>query len=181
MKKRVTKANDKTSFQKAVEQGALTKEYKGDVSKLITELNELRSTEITSYLQYKQHAYMAVSLFSPGFKNEFTAHANQELEHADLLAERIDELGGVPIFDPKEISQKAKKSGIRPKQGRTVGEMIKEDLILERKQIERYTVLARKIKDKDPVTWLLLVQILAQTEKHAAELANFLERTSDTH
>jgi bacterioferritin len=71
-------------------------------------LNELRSTEITSYLQYKQHAYMAVSLFSPGFKDEITVHANQELEHADMLAERIQQLGGVPIFDPEEIAEKAR-------------------------------------------------------------------------
>jgi bacterioferritin (cytochrome b1) len=42
---------------------------------------------------------MAFSLFSPGLKDEFTSHATQELEHADLLAERIQELGGVLIFD----------------------------------------------------------------------------------
>lgn len=113
------------------------------------------------------------ALFSPGFKDDFTAHANQELEHADLLGERIDELGGVPIYDPQEIAQKAKQTGVQPKQGRTVSEMIVEDFLLERQQIERYTVLARKIRDKGPVTWTLLIGILAQTEKHAAELSNF--------
>jgi bacterioferritin len=167
------------SLQDAIENGALTKEYQADVKEVIKELNELRSTEITSYLQYKQHAYMAVSLSSPGLKSEFTAHADEELAHADLLAERIQQLGGVPIFAPEEIAAKAQKAGVTPKQGPTLSEMIGEDLILERQQIERYTVLARKIQTTDPVTWTVVVKILAQTEKHAAELADFLSRKSD--
>jgi bacterioferritin len=171
--------NRQEALQEAIELGALTKEYKADPKQVVKELNELRSTEITSYLQYKQHAYMAVSLSSPGLKNEFTAHADEELAHADVLAERIQQLGGIPIFDPEEIAAKARGAGIKPKQGQTLSEMIGEDLILERQQIERYTLLARKIQSHDPVTWTIVVQILAQTEKHAAELADFLSRKAD--
>ena len=50
---------------------AVTKEYRADVQRVIRRLNELRSTEICSYLQYKQHAYMAVSLVGPGVREEF--------------------------------------------------------------------------------------------------------------
>jgi hypothetical protein len=56
-----------------------------------------------------QHQYMAVSLLSPGMKAEFQAHATQELDHANRLAERIQQLGQ-PIYDPKEIAQKAAMS-----------------------------------------------------------------------
>ncbi len=179
--KKLSKTNRlNKELQQAIEQGALTKEYMANVKLIVKELNNLRSTEITSYLQYKQHAYMAVSLLSASFQSEFTSHANQELEHADMLAERIAQLGGIPVFDPQEIAEKSKMAGVHLKQGRTLAEMIGEDLLLERQQIERYTVLARKIQHKDPVTWIMLVKILAQTEKHAAELADFLERTSET-
>ncbi|MEO6202338.1 MAG: ferritin-like domain-containing protein [Nitrospirales bacterium] len=178
-KKKRSKHSSPKQLQESIELGAVTKEYKADAKQVIKELNELRSTEIASYLQYKQHAYMAVSLFSPGFKAEFNAHANQELEHADLLAERIQQIGGVPIFDPEEIAEKARQAGVEPRQGSTMAEMIGQDLTLERQQIERYSVLARKIQATDPVTWLLVVQILAQTEKHAAELADFLSRKAD--
>jgi bacterioferritin (cytochrome b1) len=61
-----------------------------------------------------------------------------------------------------------------------MSEMIGEDLLLERQQIERYTILARKIQATDPVTWTIVVQILAQSEKHATELADFLSRNTDT-
>ena len=42
----------------AVEQGPITKEYKANSLQIVKDLNRLHSTEITSYLQYKQHSYM---------------------------------------------------------------------------------------------------------------------------
>jgi DNA-binding ferritin-like protein len=87
----------------AIEQGAITKEYLADPQRIISSLNRLRSTEITSYLQYKQHAYMAVSLLSPGLKGEFESHAEQELTHADRLAQRIQQLGPARVTSPSHI------------------------------------------------------------------------------
>jgi bacterioferritin len=84
------------AIQQAIAQGAITEAYQADPQQVIQELNRLRATEVTSYLQYKQHAYMAVSLFAPGLKDDFEAHATLELQHADLLAQRIQQLGGVP-------------------------------------------------------------------------------------
>ena len=84
------------AVQQAIAQGAMTEAYQADPQQVMQELNQLRATEVTSYLQYKQHAYMAVSLFAPGLKNDFEAHATLELHHADLLAQRIQQLGGVP-------------------------------------------------------------------------------------
>ena len=85
-------------IRNAIEQGPVTKQYFAQPQNVVSSLNRLRSTEITSYLQYKQHAYMAVSLLSPGLKAEFETHADQELAHADRLATRIQQLGGVPIL-----------------------------------------------------------------------------------
>src|SRR5688572_416677 len=79
-------------IRQAIEQGAITEEYKADSKHLIEELNRLRATEITSFLQYKQHAFMAVSMLSPGMKADFESHAATELQHADMLAERIQQL-----------------------------------------------------------------------------------------
>ncbi|MGE0821205.1 MAG: ferritin-like domain-containing protein [Candidatus Binatia bacterium] len=164
----------------AVEQGPITKEYKANPKQVVKELNRLRSTEITSYLQYKQHAYMAVSLLSPGLKREFEAHAEQELQHADMLAARIQQLGGVPLYDLQELANKAEQVGVHPEQGPKLSDMVMENLLIERKQIEAYTALIRDVGDKDPVTWRILVAILEQTEKHASELADYLKRTADT-
>jgi len=163
----------------AIEQGPVTKHYLADPQNVVSSLNRLRSTEITSYLQYKQHAYMAVSLLSPGLKTEFETHAAQELSHADRLAMRIQQLGGVPIFDMQELAGKAAAIGIHPEQGSTLTEMVIENLLLERRQVEAYTALIREIGEKDLITREVLLEILAETEAHASELADFLKRTSD--
>ena len=98
MKTKPTQETDvrEEGIGEAIKEGAVTKQYLADPKTIVSALNRLRSTEITSYLQYKQHAYMAVSLLSPGLKTEFEAHALQELQHADTLANRIQQLGGVP-------------------------------------------------------------------------------------
>src|ERR1044071_8144032 len=113
-------ANQKNSVgdvQQAIKQGAITREYKADTKHVIQALNGLRSTEIMSYLHYVQHQYMEVSLLSPGVKTEIDSHATQELDHANRLADRVQQLGGVPIYDPKDIASKAAHIGISPEHG----------------------------------------------------------------
>jgi len=166
-------------IRQAVQQGPITDAYLADKEHVITELNLLRSTEISSYLQYKQHAYMAVSLLSPGLKGDFNAHADIELQHADLLAQRVQQLGGVPVFRPEEIGRKAAEEGVEPIQGATLSEMVVENLMLERQQITAYTTLIREIGDKDPTTRRMLAGILEVTEQHASELADYLKRNAE--
>ncbi len=176
--KEQTGLNDE-QVRSAVQDGPVTKQYLADPQSVVSSLNRLRSTEITSYLQYKQHGYMAVSLLSPGLKTEFESHAQQELAHADRLASRIQQLGGVPIFDLRELAGKAAAVGVQPEQGTTLTEMVAENLLLERRQVEAYTALIREIGDKDLVTREILLEILTETEAHASELADFLKRSSD--
>jgi bacterioferritin len=166
-------------IQEAIAQGAVTKQYLAKPQEVASSLNRLRSTEIASYLQYKQHAYMAVSLLSPGLKTEFEQHADQELKHADQLAGRIQQLGGVPIFDLQELASKAAAIGVHPEQGTSLTEMVIEDLVLERRQVETYSALIRELGEKDLITREILLEILAETEAHASELADFLKRSSE--
>jgi bacterioferritin (cytochrome b1) len=57
--------------------------------------------------------------------------------------------------------------------------MVTEDLMLERQQIEVYSALIREIGDQDLVTRQVLLGILAETEKHASELADYLKRSAN--
>jgi bacterioferritin len=159
---------------------AVTEEYGTDVETVIRRLNELRSTEICSYLQYKQHAYMAVSLVGPAVREEFLEHADEELKHADMLAERIQQLGGVPVFDPAEIAEKASIAHVSVSQGATVEAMVREDLDVERAQVNAYMSYIREIGFKDPTTRRMLEDILKDTEHHAAELRDMLSKRAET-
>lgn len=159
---------------------AVTEEYGADVEAVIQRLNELRSTEICSYLQYKQHAYMAVSLVGPGVRDEFLEHADEELKHADMLANRIQQLGGVPIFDPAEIAKSAAKVHVSVRQSATLEAMVREDLNVERAQVNAYMAFIREVGFKDPTTRRLLEDILKDTEHHAAELRDLLSKRAET-
>jgi bacterioferritin len=156
--------------------GPLTETYQGDVHKLIDQLNELRSTEIVAWLQYKHHGYMAVSMSMPGVRAEFEEHAAAEEHHADMLGERIEQLGGVPVFLPDEIGRLAAKDGLKAQEGATLEEMVREDLALERQQIRLYQTLIRQVGFNDPTTRRILEDILMETEDHATEMQNLLDR-----
>jgi bacterioferritin len=170
----------RSEVQEAMERGPLTDAYQADVNWVIEELNRLRATEIASYLQYKQHAYMAVSMLSPGLRGDFEEHAATELEHADRLAHRIQQLGGVPIYNQSELASKAADVGVHPEQAPTLTDMVIANLMTERQQVEAYTNLVRKIGDSDLVTRHILMGILADTEEHAAELSDYLKLRADT-
>lgn len=166
-------------IREAMAKGAITDAYRAEPTFVIQKLNQLRATEIASYLQYKQHAYMAVSMLSPGIKGDFEAHAEIELEHADRLATRIQQLGGVPIYHPVELARKAADVGIRPEQGETLTDMVIENLMTERQQIVAYNAFIRELGDQDLTTCRMLIDILEETEQHAAELADYLKFRSE--
>jgi bacterioferritin (cytochrome b1) len=85
----------------------------------------------------------------------------------------------VPIYSPVDIAAQAASVGVRPEQGPTLREMIIENLMLERQQVAAYTTLIREIGDRDPTTRGLLLGILADTERHASELADYLKSTTE--
>jgi bacterioferritin len=168
-----------SEVNQAINRGPLTAAYQADVDWVIDELNRLRATEIASYLQYKQHSYMAVSMLSPGIRGDFEEHAAAELDHADRLARRIQQLGGVPIYNQAELAARAADIGVHPEQAPTLTDMVIANLMVERQQIEAYTNTIRQISDGDLVTRQILLGILAETEGHAAELSDYLKLRSE--
>ena len=73
-----------------LEQGAVTKNYGGNVKEAIDLLNHAVATEIVCVLRYKFHAVCATGLASESVKEEFAQHAREEEEHLNMLAERIN-------------------------------------------------------------------------------------------
>ena len=75
--------------RKSIEDGAVTGAYKGDRKQVVKVLNAALATELVCILRYKRHHYMAKGIQSESVKAEFLAHANEEQQHADWIAERI--------------------------------------------------------------------------------------------
>src|SRR3954451_18818484 len=118
-----------------IEQGAVTAGYTADRETVIKLLNEALATEIVCVLRYKRHYFMAQGLESEAVKQEFLAHAGEEQLHADMISERIVQLGGAPDLNPGGLLTKAHSEYV---EGTTLVDMIKEDLIAERIAIDSY-------------------------------------------
>ena len=154
-----------------LDMGAVTQNYGGDPQVAISLLNEALATEIVCVLRYKSHAVVATGLASESVKAEFAQHAKEEEEHMDLIAERINQLGGKPNFNPDGLTSRAAS---QYEEGETLVDMIRENLVAERIAIEHYRDLIRYFGDKDPTTRVMLEGVLAQEEEHANDMHDLL-------
>src|SRR5438270_3890834 len=154
-----------------MEEGAVTESYKGDVHNTISILNEALATEIVCVLRYMHHYFMATGVHGKSVSAEFKEHADAEREHADLIAERIQQLGGKPDFNPRSLMERSASQYV---EGETLADMIREDLVAERVVIEVYTDMIRHFGDNDPTTRVMVEKILRDEEEHAADLTDLL-------
>src|ERR1041384_7770382 len=90
-----------------LDQGAVTSTYKGDVTKTIEILQSVLATEIVCVLRYTMHAVAATGISSEGVRREFAQRAKEEQEHMTAVAERINQLGGKPNFDPEGLAMRS--------------------------------------------------------------------------
>ena len=154
-----------------ITEGPVTPDYGLDRDRAVAILNEALATELVCVLRYKYHYFMATGIHSQAVKEEFLEHANEEQEHADLIAERIKQLGGKPEMNPAVF---AGNSHSEYKEGETLIDMLKEDLIAERIAIESYRDMVRFFGEKDPTTRRMLEEVLAKEEEHADDLTDLL-------
>ena len=157
--------------RKQITEGAVTDDYQLDRKQVVNVLNEALATELVCVLRYKFHYYMASGIHSQAVKEEFLEHAGEEQEHADWIAERIKQLGGKPEMNPAVLTS---KSHSEYKEGNSLTDMIREDLIAERIAIESYRQIIEFLGQKDPTSKRLMERILAKEEEHADDMADLL-------
>lgn len=154
-----------------LDQGAVTTTYRGNAAKTIEILQSVLATEIVCVLRYTMHSVAATGISSEGVKEEFAEHAKEEQEHMMAVAERINQLGGKPNFNPDGLSM---RSASQYSEGANLVDMIKENLVAERIAIDHYRELIRYFGDNDPATRIMLEEILAVEEEHANDMHDLL-------
>jgi bacterioferritin len=157
--------------RKHLEQGALASTYVGDAKKTIELLQSVLATEIVCVLRYTQNSIAASGISSEGVRNEFAQHAKEEHEHALAVAERINQLGGKPNFNPSGLLA---RSSSEYSDGGNLVEMIRENLIAERIAVDHYRELIRYFGNDDPGTRTMLEGILLVEEEHANDMHDLL-------
>lgn len=137
---------------------------KTTMKKLLSELNKDLEWEYAAAIQYVQHAATINGAQFDSIQKELLIHAQEEMQHAVMLAEQIDFLGGVPTVDveKREISANSL-------------EMLKQDLAGEENAITRYKKRIGQAEAlKEYGLRRVLEDILIQEEEHKRDIANAL-------
>ena len=160
-----------------IDDGAVTPGYAADRPKVIAVLNEALATEIVCVLRYKRHYFMATGIHANAVAEEFQQHATEEQGHADRIAGRITQLGGEPNFSPEGLASRSHSQYI---EGKSLVDMIREDLVAERIAIESYSEIIRFLGDGDVTSRRMMEEILENEEEHADDLRDLLATLDPT-
>jgi bacterioferritin len=135
-----------------------------DTESFVAALNEDLETEYQSIVQYINHVATISGAEFLGVIDELKIHLQQELSHAQILAEQISFLGGVPTTTvaPVAVSGDSRAA-------------LGADLKLETGQLERYRerfAQANELGLADVAE--ALRPLLEQTQEHVRDLQTVL-------
>jgi bacterioferritin len=132
--------------------------------KLIELLNMDLELEYSAAIQYINHAAVITGAAYGDVVKELKIHTTEEIQHAVILADQIDYLGGSPSVKVGEIHTAADND-----------EMLRQDLNGEEDAIRRYKV---RIEQAEQLKEFALAQqlrtILAVEQEHAMDLKQAL-------
>ncbi len=144
-----------------------------DANILIKQLNAALSEEWLAYYQYWIGARLMEGPMRSEIEPELLLHANQELNHAVLVVDRIIQLGGTPVINPKDWFTHARCSYDAPVDP-YVGVILEQNLQGERCAIQRYREIADFTNGKDHTTHQMAVTILNEELEHEQDIEDWI-------
>ena len=135
--------------------------------KLKDMLNEAVARELQVSIQYMWQHVMIEGMYAEAIGPTFRTTALREMVHAELIAERLDYLGGEPTTKPTTITV----GGGDPKKMLQIDVKAEEDAISLYKEI-----IELADKEKDVTTRKLFEQILGEEEDHHNTFTGLLEK-----
>jgi bacterioferritin len=140
-----------------------------DVKEVVRLLNRAFADEWLAYYQYWLGAKVAKGPMKEAVIAELMQHAADELRHAGMLADRIIQLGGTPILEPK-LWYDATDCGYDPPADPDVVKLLAQNIKGEQCAIKGYKGMMDATKDADPVTYNMALQILQDEVEHEEDL-----------
>lgn len=140
---------------------------------LIKKLNAALSEEWLAYYQYWIGARLMEGPMRSEVEPELLLHANQELNHAVLVVNRIIQLDGTPVINPKDWTTWAGCNYEEPSDP-YIEVILEQNLKGERCAIQRYQEIADLTAGKDHATYQMAVQILNEELEHENDLESWI-------
>ena len=140
-----------------------------DAHELVKLLNKAFADEWFSYYQYWVGARVVSGHMREAVTTELEEHAGDELRHAGMLSERIIQLGGTPLLKPEDW-YKTTNCGYDSPEDSSAEAVLDQNIKAEQCAIDVYNHLLQEIKDKDPITYDIVLQILKDEVEHEDDL-----------
>jgi bacterioferritin len=146
-----------------------------NVDELIADLKRAYLDELLAFYSYWITAAVAEGFHGEELSEHFKEEAMEELGHAGKLAARILEIGGNPAVHPKDWEAGANAPWTTPRADWTdANGMVQDQIKAEAGAIDAYNKLAKKTFGKDPVTYALATEMLADEVGHEEFLEGLL-------
>lgn len=140
-----------------------------EINEIISVLNKAYADEWLAYYQYFIEAKVIKGIMKDAAIAELTQHATDELRHANMVADRIIQLGGTPLLHPQEWFTHANCGYEEPKDFDVVS-ILEDSIKGEQCAISVYSQLADMTRHKDIVTYDIVSEILADEVEHEEDL-----------
>jgi bacterioferritin len=131
---------------------------------LIDALNEDLAREYQAIIAYTVYSNVLTGAQWMNIAGELKVHASEELQHALIIADQIDYLGGMPTATPKVVKLSKKPE-----------EMLRFDLDNETETIRNYR---QRVKQAEALGHYALAEqlrkIISQEQEHQHDLATAL-------
>ena len=144
-----------------------------NVRKLIDMLNAALSEEWLAYYQYWIGARLMEGPMRSEIEPELLLHATQELNHAVLVVNRIIQLGGDPVTNPKDWFKLGRCKYDAPDDP-YVEVILEQNLKGERCAIQRYKEIADFTNGKDHTTHQIATTILNEELEHENDIEEWI-------
>ena len=144
-----------------------------DRDELLKMLNAALAEEWLAYYQYWIGARLMEGPMRAEIEPELLIHATQELNHAVLIVNRIIQLEGTPVLNPKDWTKLAHCDYDEPKDP-YIEVILNQNLKGERCAIERYEQIANFTSGKDHSTYQIAVQILNEELEHEHDIQDWI-------
>ena len=140
-----------------------------EINEIITTLNKAYADEWLAYYQYFIEAKVIKGIMKDAAIAELAQHAADELRHANMVADRVLQLGGTPLLNPQEWFTHTNCGYEEPKDFDVVS-ILEDSIKGEQCAISVYSQLADMTRNKDIVTYDIVSEILADEVEHEEDL-----------
>lgn len=157
--------------------GKKGKEIVGPIREEI--VNELKRAYANEMIAFHFYWYTSIYMEGLGFATLTTLFKNNamgELKHAEMLADRLNQMGAFAFSNPAEWLKNSSVGTVEPTEYLTFKKSVQKAMEIAGNVTEHYNEIMKKVNGVDFVTYELVSNILAEEVKEEQDLEDILSQ-----